>query len=49
MVELGAQLRTEHDKGAKDNYGISDLGNWVTGGRNVKRNEEKDLPSCMFN
>lgn len=27
MVELGAQLRIEHDKGAKANYGISELGN----------------------
>lgn len=27
MVGLGAQLKTERDRGAKDNYGISDLGN----------------------
>lgn len=43
-------MKTEHDKGAKGNYEVSDLGDQVTRGRNVnQRNEEKDLSSYMVN
>lgn len=49
MVGLGGQLKTERDRAAKGNYGISDLDNCVTVGRDVKRNEEKDLSSRTFN
>ena len=45
-------MKTEHDKGAKGNYEVSDLGDRVTRERNVNQTneeKEKDLSSYMVN